>query len=212
MNHAHNRRAFLTLSAAALALAGCSDLVGPPEASPIYVMRPQFPVAPAVKVPWSLSLVRPTASAALDSDRIAILQPGGILDYYAKAQYADPLPALVETALLDAFTRTSALPGVGRAAEGLRSDYHLYTDIKDFEARYAVADGIPDVVVTLNARLVVSRGRAVAGNTSITRTVRASANTVPAATQALSEALAGVVGEIVTWALAFPQPMPPETP
>ena len=207
----HDRRAFLCLSAAALTLVGCGDLVGPPEASPIYVMRPSFPVAPAQKVTWSLALVRPNAPGALDTDRIALIQPGGVMDYYARAQFPDPLPALVETALLDAFIRTSALPGVGRAAEGLRSDYHLFTDIREFEARYAVADGIPDVVVTLDARMVVSRGRAVAGNMSATRTVRAAANSVPAVTQAMSEALAGVVGEIVSWALVFPQPVPPQS-
>ena len=207
----HHRRAFL-LSAAAFGLAGCSDLVGPPAASPIYVMRPSFPVAPAAKVPWSLALVRPGAPSALDTDRIALIQPGGVMDYYAQAQYPDSLPDIVATALLDAFTRSQALPGVGRVAEGLRSDYHLFTDIRDFEARYAVADGIPDAVVTLDARLVVSRGRAMAGNMSATRTVRASANSVPAVTQALTQALAGVVSEIVAWSLAFPMPQPPSTP
>lgn len=211
MTATHNRRAFL-LSAAALTLAGCGDIVGPPAAAPIYVMRPNFPVAPAAKVPWSLALTRPNAPGALDTDRIALIQPGGVMDYYARAQYPDSLPDIVATALLDAFTRTQALPGVGRVAEGLRSDYHLYTDIRDFEARYAVADGIPDVVVTLDARLVVSRGRAVAGNMSATRTVRASANSVPAVMQAMTEALAGVVGEIVTWSLAYPMPQPPQTP
>jgi len=209
MSRIHDRRAFLTLSAAAVMLGGCGDLVGPPAALPIYVMRPQFPVAPAPKVTWSLALARPNAPGALDSERIALIQPGGIMDYYAGAQYPDPLPDLVESALLDAFTRTQALSGVSRAAEGLRSDYHIYTDIKDFEARYAVANGIPDAVVTMDVRLVASRGRAVAGNISVTRTVPATANSVPAVTEALSQALAGVVSEIVVWALAFPQPLPP---
>ena len=68
--------------------------------------------------------------------------------------------------LLDAFTRTGALPGVGRAEEGLRSDYHLLIDIRDFEARYAVANGVPEAVVTLDARLVASRGRASVGRDS----------------------------------------------
>ena len=187
-------------------------MIGPPEASPIYVMRPQFPAVAAQKVAWSLALVRPNAPGALDTDRIAILQPGGVMDYYAKAQYADALPALVETALLDAFERSAALPGVGRTAEGLHSDYHLYTDIKNFEARYDVRDGVPQAVVTLSVRLVTSRGRITAGTTSITKTVPASANSIAAATAALGEALAGVAGEIVTWALQFPPPPAPAAP
>src|SRR5690606_17110402 len=97
----HDRRAFL-FTAAALTLTGCSDLVGPPAAASIYTMRPQFPVAPLAKASWALALVRPGAPGALDTDRIALLQPGGIMDYYAGAQYSDTLPALVETVLLDA--------------------------------------------------------------------------------------------------------------
>jgi cholesterol transport system auxiliary component len=209
MTITHHRRTFLALSSAT-ALAGCGSLLEAPEPMPIYVMRPQFPVMTAPKVTWSLAIVRPSAPAALDTDRIAILQPGGILDYYAKAQYADTLPALVETALLDAFARSAALPGIGRSAEGLHSDYHLYTDIKNFEARYDVADGVPSATVTLAVRLVTSRGRISAGTTTITKTVAASANSIAAATAALGEALASVTSEIVTWALAFPAP--PATP
>lgn len=212
MKNAHDRRAFLALSASALALAGCGDLLGPPEASPIYVMRPQLPVVTAPKVTWSLALERPNTPGALNSYRIAILQPGGIMDYYAKAQYGDALPNIVETALLNAFERSAALPGLGRTAEALRSDYQLLTDIKNFEARYAVADGIPEAVVTLTVRLVTSRGRISMGTTTVTRTVAASANSIPAATAALADALAGVAGEIVTWTLAFPPPPAPPTP
>ena len=207
----HNRRTFLTLASAA-ALCGCGGLLEAPEPLPIYMLRPQFPAVTAAKVTWSLALVRPAAPAALSSDRIAILQPGAIMDYYAKAQYEDVLPALVETALLNAFERSAALPGVGRAAEGLHSDYHLYTDIKSFEARYAVADGVPEAVVTLTARLATSRGRISAGTTTITKTIPARANSIAAATAALGEALASVAGEIVTWTLQFPPPPAPPAP
>jgi cholesterol transport system auxiliary component len=212
MSTTHNRRAFLAFSASAIGLGGCGGLLEAPEPMPIYVMQTQFPAVTAPKVTWSLALVRPNAPSSLNSDRIAILQPGGVMDYYAQAQYADSLPSLVETALLDAFERSAALPGVGRTSEGLYSDYHLYTDIKSFEARYSVADGVPDGVVTLAARMVTSRGRISAGTTTITKTVSAGSNSVPAATTALAAALGGVCGEIVNWALQFPQPPKPAPP
>ena len=212
MSSNHDRRAFLALSASALGPGGCGGLLEAPEPMPIYVMQPQFPAVTASKVTWSLALARPNAPASLNTDRIAILQPGGVMDYYAKAQYADALPSLVETTLLEAFERSAALPGVGRTAEGIHSDYHLYTDIKNFEARYNVADGVPDAVVTLAVRLVTSRGRISTGITTITKTVAASSNTIPAATTALGAALAGAAGEIVRWALAFPAPPTPPAP
>ena len=203
-----NKRNFLTLSASALMLAGCGDLLGPPEAAPVYAMRPEFPVMPAAKVTWSLSVMRPSTSAFLDSDRIALAQPGGVMDYYAGAQYPDSLPAIVQDTLVSGFERSAAIASLSREAEALQSDYYLFTDIRAFEARYAVQDGVPDVVVTLGVRLVNTLGRTTAGNTVITKTVRASANNVGAVTAALTEALAGVASEVVVWALGFPPPPP----
>ena len=204
-----NKRAFLTFSVSALALAGCGDLLGPPQAAPVYALRPEFPVVTAPKVAWSLSVMRPSTSAFLDSDRIALQQPGGMMDYYASAQYPDSVPAVVQSTLVSAFERSAAIGSLSMESEALHSDYYLFTDLRAFEARYAVQDGIPDVVVTLGARLVTTLGRNTAGSTVITKTARAAANNVGAVTAALTQALAGVSGEIVTWALAFPAPPPP---
>ena len=69
------QRRFFLMGASALALSGCGkDLIGPPEAGTIYVVRPHFPAAPAggAKVPWALSILRPDVAGALDSDRIAL--------------------------------------------------------------------------------------------------------------------------------------------
>lgn len=200
-----HKRAFLSLGAAALA-AGCSDMLGPPAAAPIYALRPDFPAMPAARAAWSLAIMRPGAASALDTDRIALQQPDGVLDYYAKAQYPDALPALVQDTLMLAFERSAAIASLSREQEGLQSDYILFTDIRACEARYAVKDGVPDVVVTLGVRLVTTLGRSMAGNTVITRTGKASANSVPAVTAMLGETLGQVAAELVRWALQFPAP------
>ena len=57
-----NRRNFLILGGASLALAGCGgDLLGPPPAPPIYVLEAPAPVAAMAQLPWSLSVMRPNA-------------------------------------------------------------------------------------------------------------------------------------------------------
>ena len=65
-----DRRNFLIFGGASLVLAGCGDLVGPPPASPIYVLQAPAPVAPAAKLAWSLSVMRPSAPAALPPGRL----------------------------------------------------------------------------------------------------------------------------------------------
>jgi cholesterol transport system auxiliary component len=204
----HHRRAFLAVTASALALSGCGDLLGPPPAPQMYVVRPDFPApaTPPAKLAWSLSIMRPSAPGALDSDRIAILQPDAKMDYYADAQYPDALPGLVQTALLEGFEKNGALAGVARDSDALHADYDLFLDIKDFEARYAVADGVPEAMVTITARLATAHGRAIAGSLTLSQSVPASANSVGAATQALQQALTAVASGIVSWTLSFPAP------
>jgi cholesterol transport system auxiliary component len=203
-----DRRAFLLFSTAALALGGCGSLLGLPPAPQIYMIRPEFSSAttPPAKVSWSLSIMRPTGSAALDSERIAIIQPDAKMDYYANAQYPDSLPNLVQTVALNAFEKSGALVGVAREVDALHADYDLFIDIKDFEARYAVADGVPEALVTLTARLVTAHGRNVAGSITLSQIVPASANSVTAAVAALQLALAAVASRVVAWALTYPTP------
>ena len=93
------RRALL-LGSAALALAGCSDLIGPSSAPvQLYGLKPTGG-APTTgpKVPWHLSVGLPTATDYLDRSRIALMQPDTSVDYYAGAQWTDHLPALVQEA------------------------------------------------------------------------------------------------------------------
>jgi len=201
------RRDFLLLSGASLALAGCGDLLGPPPSPPIYVLEAPAPLQPMARLPWSLSVMRPTAPSALSGDRVPLIQPDLTLDYYANATLPDAIPDLVQAAVLQAFEKSGAPASVAREADALHADYELFLDIKDFELRYAVKDGVPEALVTLTARLVTAHGRAAAGDTAVTRKVPASANSVAAAVAALGQALGAVSAGIVTWAATFPAPV-----
>ncbi|MBV9550967.1 MAG: membrane integrity-associated transporter subunit PqiC [Alphaproteobacteria bacterium] len=201
----NSRRHFL-LSGASLALAGCGDLLGPPPAAPIYVFAAPASVPALAKLPWSLSVMRPSTPAALSGERIPLVQPDQTLDYYANANLPDTIPDLVQAALLDAFDKSGAPASVGRESDALHADYDLFTDLKDFELRYAVKDGVPEAVVTLTARLATAHGRAVAGTTTVSEKAPAAANSVAAATSALGQALGAACAQIVAWAAKFPAP------
>lgn len=201
-----NRRG-LFVGASALIVAGCSDIVGPPPSAKLYVLKPKLPSAlSGSKVTWALSIPGPTATAGLDTDRIAILRPPASLDYYASSAWADPLPSLVQSALLEAFEASGRIPAVSRDSDGALSDYILSVDMRDFEARYDQGEGAPLAVVRLGVRLVESRSRKIAGSNNISKEVRASANAIEAAVEALSSALSGVLAELVPWVLERPEP------
>jgi cholesterol transport system auxiliary component len=201
------RRIFLT-GAAALSLSACGgNLLGPPDPGAIYPVRPVF-TAPASGAPvnWSLAILRPTVPGGLDSDRIALLQPDGSMDYYAKASLPDRAPAIIQGALLEGFESSQRIGAVAREQDALHADYNLVTEVKDFEAKYATPDGIPQAVVVISAKLVTAHGRKIVETFVASQSVSATANSAAATAQALSQALGAAVTQIVGWALAAPPP------
>ncbi len=66
-----------------------------------------------------LVIASPTAPAGLDTERIALSRAPLSLDYFADAQWADRMPFLVQTALVEGFEKSAAIPAVGPDNGGL---------------------------------------------------------------------------------------------
>ena len=200
-----NRRTVLA-GASALTLAACSDLIGPPEAPKLYVLKPAMAaIAPGAKVTWALSIPIPNASASLDTRRIAIMRPPASLDYYANVAWSDDLPALVQAALLEAFEKCGRIDAVFRDSDAARMDYILTADIGDFEARYDTQDGIPTAVVHISVQLLDAVKRNIIGHFAAEEEAQATANSVDAVVAAFDEALSRACAKIVEWALNAPR-------
>ena len=181
--------------------------LGPPEAGQIYMVAPHFAGTSGEKVTWALAIVLPEPAAGLDTERIALTQPDGTMDYYAKAGYPDRLPAIVQQALLDGFEASGRIDAVAREQDALHADYDLEVELKDFAAHYSQRDGIPGVTVSITVKLTTAHGRAIVGSFSTTQSGMASANSAAAATQALQQALGAAVTQIVNWTLNAPVPV-----
>lgn len=203
-------RRLLLIAGSSAALSACGSLdklIGPPDASQMYALRPAVPAASGGgKVDWALSIQKPDAPGNLDSARIALARNGSQLDYYANAAWPDRLPDLVQTALLAGFEASGRIDTVARDEDGLHSDYQLSTELRDFEARYAAPDGVPNVAVTIIAHVADTKSRKMAASLAVNLTEPASANSVDAVVRALNTALAKAVDQIVQWALALPPP------
>ena len=202
-----DRRLFL-VAASSLSLAACGNILGPPESPQMYALRPAPPPAQSGgKVGWALAILKPDAPDNLDSSRIALAKNGAQLDYYANATWPDHLPALVQTALLAGFEATGRIDSVTRDEDALHADYQLSTDLRDFEARYGAADGIPSVAVTIVAHMAEAHSRKIVANLAVNLIEPASANSVDAVIQAFDVALAKAVAQITQWALTLPNPV-----
>jgi cholesterol transport system auxiliary component len=202
-----DRRALLLMAGAAPLLAACGNIIGPPDASQLYVLRPHATgFAPGPNVAWALAVLAPDASDSLDTTRIAINRSPTTLDYYANAEWPDNLTALVQNALVSGFESSGRIAQVAAESEGLHANYLLQTEIRDFEARYDTPDGAPTAVVRIMAKLVTQKTRVIVGQMLAEQEAPAGANSIDAAVAALNQALAAAVVQIVNWALEAPPP------
>ncbi len=198
----HQSVAMLTL---VLLLAGCGGILSAVPERQIY--RTSSTPAFAVPLPRStaqLLVALPTAPAGLDTERIALSRAAVSLDYFAGAQWADRVPFLVQTALVEGFEKSAAIPAVGAESLGVRADFVLEVAIGDFQAIYDSPDGAPRTVVRFNAKLVRIPERRIIAQMSVSREAKAAANALPEIVRAFDSALGGAVEEIVTWTLRNP--------
>jgi len=206
---AMDRRLLLVLGSTSFALSACGvdKLLGPPAAPQLYVLKPVMPASdPGPKVAWALAIDLPEAPQNLDSDRIAISRSANTQDYFANAAWPDQLPAMIQGSLVSAFEASGRIDQVVRDTEGVRTDYLLKIDVRDFEARYDQPDGAPTAVVAFQAILVDLKDRNLAAHLLVRKESAATQNSVDASVEAMDRALGAALADIVHWTLATLRP------
>jgi cholesterol transport system auxiliary component len=177
---------------------------------------------PPPQVDWQLVVEKPIAAAGIDTARVALSRNPYQVEYFAKAAWTDNAPSMVQTLLIDSFQNTGSIVGVGREAIGLRPDYLLKTDLREFQANYRDADPIPEIHVKMIARLVKLPERRIIASMTADRKSKAAGTKFTDVVDAFDDALGGVIKQIVIFTLKAPsgnltgmpgvEQLPPEAP
>jgi cholesterol transport system auxiliary component len=178
----------------------------PPD---LYVLTPKntFPDdLPTVN--WQLAIPLPVADAALNTARITLRQNPISLEYYARANWIDTAPQMIQTLLVESFENSGKIVGVGRQSVTLRADYSLLTDLREFQAEYLGA-GPPRVRVRLNAKMVKMPQRTILATETFEFLEPAASSDLQAVVSAFDVALGKTLKRIVEWSL---KSVPPESP
>jgi cholesterol transport system auxiliary component len=181
-------------------LAGCSIL---PEKTEVAIHAPHPKVQPLAAWPtveWQLVVPRPNASALLDSPRIVVRPTPGELQVYKSAIWTQPVPELLQDAVVHAFEDSGKITGVARRGERLSSEFELRLDVRRFEADYGEA-GMPSAVVEIGARLVSDRGSRVLAQRLFLHSVPAPGTAVPQVAATFEQAMGAAISDIVGWTL-----------
>lgn len=184
------------LAAALLSLGACSIL---PEQAPSDVYR--LPTASTVSkgtspVSWSLRVVRPKSSEALDSPHIAVIPEGNVISSYKGARWSDPAPVLLRNRLTDAFYRDGRAQSISTDDSNLQADFELGGELQAFQSEYRGT--AIEVVIRLDARLADDRQRIVASRRFEVHQPVADKQ-VPAVVSAFGQASDTLAAQVLQW-------------
>ena len=196
------RRALLAV-ALTFGVAGCGSVVGNLVAEPpdLFTLTPKTVFADGLpKVPWQLVVEEPTASGGLNNPRIARRSDPTELNYFAQAAWIDRAPEMVQTLMVESFENSGAIVAVGRKAIGLRSDFDLKSELREFQAEYDGASA-PLVRVRLNVKLIKQPRRSIVAFENFEATQQAAGGSMEAIVAAFDDALGKVLRQIVQWTL-----------
>jgi cholesterol transport system auxiliary component len=144
----------------------------------------------------TMVVARPTAVQTLDSDRVIVKDSSGALSFLGGAQWADQVPALVQTRLIQTFENASRIGSVSAPGQGITPSLQLVTDIRSFNIDAASGAA----VVEITAKIVGDTSGRIQRAKLFSARVPAASVDGPGAAQALDRALSQVLIEIVRWA------------
>ncbi|MBS29007.1 MAG: hypothetical protein CL566_08825 [Alphaproteobacteria bacterium] len=156
------------------------------------------------EVDWQLVVEEPKSPTGLNTTRLPLHRRAMELEYYARANWTDRAPAMVHTLVLESFENSGRIIAVGRESLGLRSDFVLKLDLREFQTEYT-RDGQPDAHVQINAKLVQMPQRTIIGSRRFTARVSAKADNLEEIVAAFDDALGKVLKKLVGWTLTSGQ-------
>lgn len=202
--HRRSRRLGLAALVLAAGLSGCGVNLLPGLGTPadVYDLTPKstFPEG-LPKVSWQLVVEEPFGSRAVDTDRIVVRPTDYQVSYFKGARWSDRAPRLVQTLLVESFENTRSITGVGRQAIGLRGNYDLKSELREFHAEYQLGGAVPVVYVRLNFKVVRQPSALIIGSETFERRVEAAGDSMPAIVAAFDDALGAVLKRSVVWTI-----------
>jgi len=208
-----NRRALLALGLV-LPAAACTRFLpgsGPPPQ--LFTLTPKSSFdANLPVVDWQLVVEEPEAAGGLQVQSIALRTNELELQYFANARWTDRAPRMVQTLLVESFENSRRIIAVGRQAIGLRSDFNLRTELREFQAEYENPDRPPLIRIRINAKIVKQPRREIIASDNFEATARATGTGLHEVVQGFDDALGKVTRRLVEWTIVSANQARPAIP
>lgn len=184
-----------------IALTGCADLPFNRPPAQLFILSPKSTFDTSLpKVSWQLSVDVPIAEAGINTSRIAVRRSPVRLNYFEGVNWSDIAPRMLQTLMIESYENTGRIIGIGRQNIGLRADYSLISELREFQAE-SVAGKPPQVRVRLNAKLIRLPQRIIVAGTNRESVVATQGEGIDNIVNAFDTALGDVLKTIITWSL-----------
>lgn len=186
-----------------LFITGCSVLEIPGPPPDLYNITPKSTFSGDLPtVNHQLIIEEPIAAGGLDTNRIAMRPHPTKLQFFAGSRWTERAPKMLQTLLIESFENTNRIVSVGRQSIGLRSDYTLKTELREFQAEIDDQTGATTIRVRINAKLVQQPKRIIVGSQSFEHLVEVdSAGGMSAIVVAFDTATGRVIKKLVEWTI-----------
>ena len=206
MSHVFSR---LCLASALIAvLSGCAGLgqiqrVSTPNE--LYALTPKSTFSANLpRLDQQLVVEEPSATAAVNTDQIAVQPTPLRVQYLPQARWVDRAPLIVQALVIESFENSGRVPAVGSSGIGLRADYYVVTDIREFQAMLPENAGPEtplEVHVRLNIKLVEAGEDRIIASRSFSEIAPSLTDDAAIVAAAFDEALGDVMRDAVEWSI-----------
>ncbi|MFC6791422.1 ABC-type transport auxiliary lipoprotein family protein [Methylobacterium komagatae] len=180
----------VTLLAAAL-LGGCAG-----GATPLTFDLAALPAGGrSIASGRAIVVSEPVGIQPFEADRIIVREGAGSLSFLGGGQWADRLPRLIQTRIIQSLENSGRLRSVSRPGDKIAADYQLISEIRAFDIQTATGEAVVD----LSLKLVADGTGRVAAARIFTARVPVQKVDASSGAQALDQALVTVLGDIVRW-------------
>ncbi|WP_171208106.1 MULTISPECIES: ABC-type transport auxiliary lipoprotein family protein [unclassified Ruegeria] len=189
-------------------LAGCTGLDTLRQASKpndLYLLTPKSTFSSSLpRIQKQIVVAEPTATAAVNTDQIAIQPTPLQVQYLPQARWADRAPAIVQSLLVESFENSKKVSAVGRSTVGLRADYVVSPDLREFQGHVLTnPDGSTyiQIKVRLNIKIIDEYEDKIIASASFEENVTSASDQTPDLVLAYDQALGGTMRDAVEWSI-----------
>jgi cholesterol transport system auxiliary component len=144
-------------------------------------------------------IAAPSALKALDGENVVVRSGPNSISFLKGAQWADRLPNIVQSRLIQAFESTRRLGGVGRPGDGLAIDYQVISEIRTFNIDASAGE---TAVVELAIKILNDKNGTVRASRVFRSTSPVSGPGNESYVAALDRAFDSATSDVVTWTLS----------